>query len=315
MISIIIPVYNAEKYLKKCLDSILSQTYKDFEVILINDGSIDDSKKICEEYQKKDKRFKLINKENGGPSSARNLGLKSAKGEYISLVDADDYLRDDFYEKLVASIEKNNSDIAFCKYVFSFNNEIKFIEEIGLNKFVLDKDLKHFFESRDHINAYLVRCLYKSEIFKDIKYDENIKYLEDLDLFLRIMQKNLTFSLVDEAMYYYVQSPNSITRKMDINMLNNYEKGMLKCIEDLLKLDKIDYINSLKFNCFIIANNYYSESKDKLTLAEFNKKYNSKENYKAYRKCNTTMKNKIVSFLARHKILWAYKILRKMQKS
>lgn len=315
MISIIIPVYNAEKYLEKCLDSILSQTYKDFEVLLINDGSQDNSKSICEKYQMEDKRFTLINKENGGPSSARNLGIKDAKGEYLSFIDSDDFISEDFYEKLVNSIEQNNSDIAFCKYVLFGGNESKFSEEKGLNEFVNDADIKHFFESKNHVNSYLWRCLFKKELFKNNLYDENIRYLEDLDLFLRILHHKPKFSLVDEYLYFYVQSPDSITRKMDKNLLLRYEKGILKCTEDLLKLNKIDYINSLKFNCFIIANNYYCESKDKTTLAEFNKKYNLKENYKAYRKCNTTLKNKVVSFMARHRMLWAYKLLRKIQKT
>ena len=100
LISIIVPVYNVEKYLKKCLDSILSQTYKNFEVIIVNDGSPDNSQKIIDEYKKKDKRIIVLEKENGGLSSARNYGIEHANGKYISFVDADDYIEKDYVEKL-----------------------------------------------------------------------------------------------------------------------------------------------------------------------------------------------------------------------
>ena len=100
MISVIVPVYNAEKYLKKCLDSLVNQSYKDLEIILVNDGSQDGSEKICKDYEEKDSRIILINKNNGGPSSARNSGIEKANGEYLSFIDSDDYLALDFYEKL-----------------------------------------------------------------------------------------------------------------------------------------------------------------------------------------------------------------------
>ena len=124
MISVIVPVYNAEKYLKKCLDSLVNQSYKDLEIILVNDGSQDGSEKICKDYEEKDSRIILINKNNGGPSSARNLGIEKANGEYLSFIDSDDYLALDFYEKLEKSITKNNADIAFCKYVLCYGEKI-----------------------------------------------------------------------------------------------------------------------------------------------------------------------------------------------
>lgn len=119
MISIIIPIYNSEKTLKRCVDSILSQTFSDFELLLVDDGSTDGSAAICDEYHVKDARVKVYHKENGGVCSARNLGLSEAKGEYIGWVDSDDFIEADMYELLYKAIINNSSDIAYCDYCFN----------------------------------------------------------------------------------------------------------------------------------------------------------------------------------------------------
>ena len=113
-ISVIVPVYNVEKYLRKCIESILNQTFREFELILVDDGSTDSSGKICDEYALKDSRIKVIHKENGGASSARNAGLDVAKGEYIGFVDSDDWIEMDMYGELYRLIKENNTDISVC---------------------------------------------------------------------------------------------------------------------------------------------------------------------------------------------------------
>lgn len=110
-ISVIVPVYNVEDYLEECINSILGQTYKNLEIILVDDGSTDNSSKICDIYEKKDKRIKVIHKENGGLSSARNEGLKYRTGEYISFVDSDDFIDKTMYEKLYSAIKKYDADV------------------------------------------------------------------------------------------------------------------------------------------------------------------------------------------------------------
>lgn len=113
-VSVIIPIYNVERYLNKCITSVLDQTLKDIEIVLVNDGSTDGSYKIIEEYENKYKNIKVINKENGGLSSARNAGLEIAEGKYITFLDSDDYIMNDYLENLYVSAEKNNSDMAVC---------------------------------------------------------------------------------------------------------------------------------------------------------------------------------------------------------
>ena len=118
LISIIVPIYNSENYIKKCLDSILAQTYSNLEVILIDDGSTDNSYNICKDYQKKDNRIVLLQQKNAGVSRARNHGLEVAKGEYIGFVDSDDYIEPEMYEILLNSIIESNSKIAICNYYY-----------------------------------------------------------------------------------------------------------------------------------------------------------------------------------------------------
>lgn len=110
-ISVIVPIYNVEKYIEKCINSIINQTYKDLEIILVDDGSTDSSGKICDEYAKKDKRIKVIHKKNGGVSSSRNIALTIANGDYITWIDSDDWIEKDTYSKLADIILKNKADI------------------------------------------------------------------------------------------------------------------------------------------------------------------------------------------------------------
>ena len=113
-ISVIVPVYNCEKYIGKCIESILNQTFKDLELILIDDGSADESGKICDEYKIQDKRVKVIHEKNSGVSIARNVGINVAKGKYIGFVDSDDYLAPDMYESLYENLMKSHADVAIC---------------------------------------------------------------------------------------------------------------------------------------------------------------------------------------------------------
>ena len=116
LITIIVPIYNVEKYLRECIESICRQTYRNIEIILINDGSNDNSAKICDEYKEKDSRIKVIHKENGGVSSARNKGLEIAKGAYITFVDGDDYIDEKYCEKLLKNLKENNVECVLCGF-------------------------------------------------------------------------------------------------------------------------------------------------------------------------------------------------------
>ena len=196
-ISIIIPIYNAEKHLEKCLKSVIEQTYKNLEIILVNDGSIDMSKEICEEYQKKDPRIILLNQSNVGPAETRNRGLSIATGEYISFIDSDDYIDKDFYNELLKKIIEDNSDISICKHVEVKNNQNIHMVYNYKEKIITSNNIMQLFLSGDTINAYLWNKLYRRELFENIRF-ENLKMLEDLDVMYRVLDKCKKISFVDK---------------------------------------------------------------------------------------------------------------------
>ena len=134
LISIVVPIYNVEKYLEKCINSIIIQTYKNIEIILVNDGSTDSSGKICDIYLKKDKRIKVIHKKNGGLSDARNVGIENAKGKYIAFIDSDDFIDSDFIEILYNLIIEYNADVSCCKcnVIYKKNKKQQVEEKINI---------------------------------------------------------------------------------------------------------------------------------------------------------------------------------------
>jgi|LSQX01.3.fsa_nt_gb glycosyltransferase EpsJ len=218
-VSIIVPVYNNEKYLRECLNSLINQELKEIEIILINDGSTDRSPDIIKKYALKDPRIKIINQDNRGPNTARNKGIKVSKGEYIGFVDSDDTISKDMYKKMYNTAKEHNADIVTSGYhtcdenlniisthyplfrynvIFSKEDKIKMIEEIYKNKF----------------SFFAVRNLYKKEMIleKNYFFDEDIRIgTELLFNFFYFYNANRIIAL-KEAFYFYRASPTSITR-------------------------------------------------------------------------------------------------------
>lgn len=184
LVSIIVPVYNVEKYLEKCIESIINQSYKNIEIILVDDGSQDKSSKICDEYKLKDNRIITIHKKNGGVSTARNIGLKKAKGKYIQFIDSDDYIEKNMVEVLVKSLDNTEYDLAICG-IRTFCKDKRLSEE----KLDLEKKVYSFEQYLDILHKVKlglicgspVNKLYINSIIKSnsIKFMENISYAED----------------------------------------------------------------------------------------------------------------------------------------
>lgn len=225
-ISIIVPVYNVERYLRECVDSILSQTFADIEMILVDDGSNDNSGKICDEYACKDKRVVVVHKENGGLSSARNAGLDVACGDYIGFVDSDDYISKDMYATLYQLIISKDSDIAMCGYFDVYAHSITtkskrqktyFVDQMKAIKIVL----------KGRINSTTVwNKLYKRYIFETLRFRTG-KTMEDDFLVLDSFLKCRMVSIITSAKYYYRHREDSIcTRKFtskDLDVIEAYE--------------------------------------------------------------------------------------------
>lgn len=226
-ISIIVPVYNVEKYLCKCIESILCQELIDFELILINDGSTDKSGEICEKYKFIDNRIKVIHKVNGGLSSARNTGLEIAEGEYIGFVDSDDWVDLSMYKKLYNAAILNNADIAQC----SIN---KVYNEDNIKEQCMKKDIKIMSKNEalenllDYRKSY-IECvvtwnkLYKSHLFKRVRFPEGKIHEDEFTTYKVFDQANKVVRL-NEELYFYRQTPNSIMNsKFELSRLNYLE--------------------------------------------------------------------------------------------
>lgn len=216
-ISIIVPVYNVEKYLKKCIESIINQTYSNLEIILVDDGTKDNSGMICDEYAQKDNRIKVIHKENGGLSDARNAGMRMATGEYIAFVDGDDYIENDMYEFLYNELKKENADISICnRYLAYENGTIKNIEKHKTRKILNNVEGLIELNSFTSFDMAVWDKLYKKEIFNGIEFPKG-KNFEDYYVMHKIIAKASKIVYNSTPKYYYVQRENSISRNKDIS--------------------------------------------------------------------------------------------------
>lgn len=217
--SLILPVYNVEKYLDKCMESIMEQTYSDFEVILVNDGSKDNSLSLCQDYANLDERVKVINKENGGVSSARNEGIKQATGEWIVFIDPDDWIESQCIEKCAQLIEKNDTDMLCYNAIKAFETNNKFVKlspiepnwyEIeGIEKNELMYSLavssyrKHFYAG-ELIRAVWGKALKRDIIVKNrIEFDKQLSHGEDCVFLMEYLLHCKKISLANEYLYYY----------------------------------------------------------------------------------------------------------------
>lgn len=214
-ISIIVPVYNVEKYVEKCIQSLINQSYKNIEIILVDDGSNDRSNKILDEYAKVDSRILTIHQKNKGVSAARNAGLKVATGEYVGFVDPDDYVDYQMYETMLKKIELNMSDLAVCG--FSKVTELSDKEEIFEIKDELLSPKKCVEDLFDFRGGYAIKPSVWNKLFRrdkigDLKFDENIGISEDLKFVVQYILKCNSIVYVKQAFYKNLQRDGSITR-------------------------------------------------------------------------------------------------------
>ncbi|MGO2891442.1 glycosyltransferase family 2 protein [Enterococcus devriesei] len=291
-ISIIVPIYNVEKYLKRTIDSILSQSFEDFELVLVNDGSTDSSGEICDEYARRDERIKVVHKNNGGVSSARNTGLITASGRFIGFVDSDDYIAEDMYELLYNNLIKENADLSICGIYDVYEGKV--LEEKG-NQYLIknrEETVEMILESKI-ISVNPVNKLYKKDLFLGVSYPEG-SITEDAAVMFFLLEKAKKIVIDTTQKYYYYHRENSITTKpfsrsdmKTIEVWQNNEKYIAEkypqylsvahtrvCWANLIVLDKLimsenDYLSEQKkivkfirknFS-FIIKNAYFTKNR------------------------------------------------------
>lgn len=227
LISVVVPVYRAEKFLCQCLDSILAQTYKNLEVILVDDSSPDNCGKICDEYARKDNRVRVIHQSNQGVSAARNAGLASATGEYIGFVDSDDYIEPDMYEYLYGLITKDNASVAMCN---TCEDEGYHTKQQIEQPYVLISASDIF--EHGSIWAYVWNKLYRRDFIADLRFDTTNSYGEDLFFNFELMKTKAFVALGNQAKYHYCckYSEKGLTK----NFLPKYLKKIVlmdECLE------------------------------------------------------------------------------------
>ncbi len=225
LVSIIIPVYNAELFLKRCLNSIIRQTYSNIEIVLVNDGSSDNSGIICNEYAISDERVKVIHKENAGPSKAREDGINQSKGEYIIFVDADDYIDVNMLERLI-SVAKQGYDIVQCGFRKVTVNE-ELIEIISLKPTIVKgkKECATHYAAQNNTTNFLWNRIYKKDLFKSIAYPQ-LYAGEDSCLLTQLYAASKAITNIEDQLYNYVMTPESLCRRpFSYKRLGNVEAG------------------------------------------------------------------------------------------
>ena len=235
LISVIIPVYNVEKYLRRCVDSVIGQTYKNLEIILVNDGSTDSSGEICDEYKAKDNRIIVINQENRGLSGARNTGIENAKGDYISFIDSDDWIKDDTYQYCISKIKSYvNVDVVQFGIINVYSDKKVDVKKTEKVKVYQNKEiLQHYMTSMTKSDAYCAvwRCLFSRRVIFTERFREG-KINEDIDCKYRILKNAKVMLDTTLVKYFYFQATGSLTtaglKKRDFDL---YESA-----NELLKL-------------------------------------------------------------------------------
>lgn len=334
MVSVIIPVYNVEKFLNRCVDSILSQTYKNIEIILVDDGALDSSPQICDEYAHKDTRVNVVHKQNGGLASARNAGLKVAKGDYILFVDSDDWIKGNTVEELLNIAIKNEVD--FVRFIpvsagypdrpdgtpINFGTE-DFMEEGVYNKGKMIKDIyPRLFVTRQLTMGPIVaawRSLYNRKFLVDnnLYFDEEVKYSEDAIFSAKVVYNSNKFYYIKGGYYYnYFYNTSSITKSFKKDRWD-----ICKILSSTFKKEfenKKDYDFSKQLHLEDIYNvlnalgqNTHIESfKERYTYIKniFNDDF-TKQSMKYISLTDVSVKLKIILYLIKYKLVLPYMVL------
>lgn len=247
LLSIVVPVYNVEKYIGKCLYSIIKQSYRNIEVIVIDDGSTDGSGAICDEIAAEDNRIKVVHTSNKGVSAARNLGISLVNGQYLAFVDADDYIEENMYQVLLDDIQRYEADISMCNVYHRRNRKHVFQNEDENIKIYTGIEMLEHFYGNDYVLAVVVwNKVYKRELFQDISFPEGLTR-EDEFVMHKVIYYAKSISFRNEGLYHYLTHKGSITRQKDLGRLNR-----LIAVEDRLlffrdkEMPKLYYLSLLR---------------------------------------------------------------------
>jgi glycosyltransferase involved in cell wall biosynthesis len=327
-ISVIVPVYNVEKYLHRCVDSILNQTFQDFEIILIDDGSNDHSGKICDDYALKDKRIKVIHKKNARVSAARNDGLKLAKGKYISFIDSDDWIEPEMYQEMIYKAEELNLNFIMCDYKKRSNNYQEKRTQPIRGGYYSNEDIKNklypcliMFEDIEFPPTISnCVCLFNLNFLNknNIHYDEDIHYCEDSIVGSKVLYHATNFYyLKNHHFYNYFYNPTSTTNTYNKKKWDSYLRINEKLIEYFGETTDFDFsrqikINMLYFTLHVLGQFKHSETNEEEKIKMIKKiMYHPKVQgiFNGFRLPKVSWKLKIAILLIKFKLARVYNFL------
>ncbi|MCI8391817.1 MAG: glycosyltransferase family 2 protein [Roseburia sp.] len=293
-ISVIIPVYNVIDFLKECLGSVLNQTYKNLEIILVDDGSTDGSSQICDEYKKKDRRIQVIHKENGGLSDARNAGIKIAQGEYFSFIDSDDWIHEDTYRILADKIKQNHADIICFGMIELYENKRNTLYLPQSAEIVNTEEALKRLMIGTNCGPSVCNKLFKRSMFENIQFPVG-KISEDIAVIYNIFDHAHQVEFINESFYYYRHRSNSITTapySIKNLVIVDYAKDMICYMREkhpaLVGYAQTYYANTLiSVSSRILALNNKEKKLYKQKLSEY------KKELRKYRKFLRTTTEKI----------------------
>ncbi len=290
-ISVVVPIYNAEEYLEKCLNSIIKQTYENLEMILINDGSTDKSLEIMNKYKAEDERIIIIDKENGGVSSARNKGIETATGKYIIFIDADDYIEPNMFEVLEDDLFKNNVDISMCGYRnVDINGNILYESKPMNEKYFDAKTFKYNLFKEDYYSDLICNKLFRLEVIKEhnIRFHEDIHINENILFILDFAKYAYRYSFGNEMLYNFLYNQKGATHGKftlkKVSVLSSYIRLLTYDLDpEILNRIKYNYLfegyaytylmkkinidnTELKKNLVAFRNKYYQDIKNEKAI-------------------------------------------------
>lgn len=277
LITVVLPIYNVEKYLECCIKSVLKQTYKNIEIILVDDGSLDNCAQICDEYEKKDDRVKVIHKKNGGLSDARNEGIRNAKGKYICFIDSDDFIKENYIEVLYNLIKKYNANMAVGNFIRVQDSNLPKItkEEITENVYTGKEMIENIYNKALYVQATVAwNKLYDIQLFKDIQFPYGKQHEDEFTTY-QLYYNCAKVVMTSEILYYYRYVPTSImNQSFKIKRLDGIEalEERLKFFidkkeEKLYNLTLIQYESMLMIhymNCKRLLKNSEKEQQELL---------------------------------------------------
>ncbi|MBR2743989.1 MAG: glycosyltransferase family 2 protein [Clostridia bacterium] len=309
-ISIITPAYNAEKYIARCMESVLKQTYKNFEHIIVNDGSMDNTLKICMDMAEKDQRIKIIDKKNEGVSKARNEALKIANGKYIFFADADDWLEPNMLEIMYKEITQKDYDIAVCGYNNYYENTKK-TESIYLDKFEERSFVSLISDNSTKYGGFPWNKLIKHELIKKM-FNENVHYFENLLFFMENCNNETKYVVVKDPLYNYCINDTSAvhTKKYSLKKISTLDA--MEIVIPLLPSENVD-IHKYIFICSYYENLHYIKACkfDRSVIYKFLNKKN--EYYKEIKKSSKLTKKQKIKLFVLARLNFIYSCAKKIR--